>query len=394
MFDRATALGFANSRDKWRTQSSTPDPAAYDAYLQARLDLSGWADAPVQKALQGFQTAIDKDPNFGNAYAGLADAYITLAEHGAAPREASYRKAKDAAVKALQLAPGSAEAHAVLGQIALRQDWNFEVAERELRRAVELNPGGATFHLQMAVLLYYQGRFEEGLHEVDLARGADPHWTPVYRTESLLMHRSGQVARAIKAINKVTEQMPNWPSAYDQRAWLYWHVGRYADAIADWRHMAELENDTARVQLEDEGLKALTRGGIVAYARVRLKAIEGGRSYRHAETDFVPAEWYSIAGDHDKALADIEQMVARHDADALQLAVNPALSPLHNYPRFRAALTRVGLNPPPLPPSTQSAESSATGSNFRADSGVRQGRIASRAAVRETQARTVVDRTQ
>ena len=341
-------LGLSERGGKWLSQAAQPDPQAYKDYLQARLDLSGWADAPVQKSLQGFQKAIDEDPKFANAYSGLASAYVVLAEHDAAPREASYRKAQEAATKAVQLAPSTAEAHAILGQVALRKDWNFEVAEREMRRAIELDPSRAIYHLWLSVLLCFQSRFDESLQEIDLARAADPLWPPVYRTEAFLADRAGQVARAVQACEKHAALMPNWPPSYDQRAWAYWFAGRYEDAIADWRRMAQMENDTARMQLEDEGLQAFRRGGPSAYARVRLNAIQSGYAYHHAAMDFVPAEWYSIQGDYDKALAEVENMVTRHDPDALQLAVNPTLLPLHNRPRFVAALIRIGLNQPKL----------------------------------------------
>ena len=352
LFDQ---LGLAERGGKWRSQAATPDPQAYKDYLRARLDLSGWADAPVQKALEEFQKAIDEDPSYANAYAGRASAYVVLAEHDAAPREASYRKAQEAATKAVQLAPSTAEAHAILGQVALRKDWNFEVAEREMRRAIELDPSRAIYHLWLSVLLCFQSRFDESLQEIDLARAADPLWPPVYRTEVFLALRGGQVARAIQASEKHTALMPNWPPSYDQRAWAYWIAGRYEDAIADWRRMAQMENDTPRMQLEDEGLQAFRRGGPSAYARVRLSAIQSGYAYHHAAMDFVPAEWYSIEGDYDKALAEVEMMVTRHDPDALQLAVNPTLLPLHNNPRFVAALIRIGLNQPGVRSSTQVA---------------------------------------
>jgi len=348
VFDRGAALGFNERGGKWHTQSATPNPKAYQAYLQARLDLSGWSDAPVQKALEGFQKAIAEDPNFANAYAGLASAYVLLADHGTAPFEASYNKAEEAATKAVQLAPSTAEGHAILGEVALRRDWDFELSERELRRAVDLDPNRASLHLWLAVLLCYRSRFDEALHEIDLARNADPLWAPVYGTEAFLASAAGQSPRAIQATEKLIALMPNWPAAFDQRGWAYWDAGRYTDAIADWRHMAEMENDSARVRLEDEGLMAFRRGGVPAYAQVRLKAIQHGYAFRHASTDFVAAEWYTIAGDHDKAVTELEHMLARHDPLILQLAANLSFVPLHNDTRFRAILTRAGLSQPKL----------------------------------------------
>ncbi|MBV8674232.1 MAG: winged helix-turn-helix domain-containing protein [Acidobacteriaceae bacterium] len=343
LFDQ---LGLAEGNTKWRSQAATPDPQAYKDYLQARLDLSGWADAPVQKAVTEFEHAIREDPKFANAYAGIASAYVILAEHGAAPRESSYRKAGQAAQTAIELAPATAEAHAILGQVALRQDWNFNLAERELRRAVELDPNRALYRLWLSVLLADQSRFEESLNEIDLAQAADPLWAPIYRTEVFVANAAGQSPRALAAAEKLTTFMANWPLAYDQRGWTYWHAGHYVEAIADWRRMAEMENDSARMQLEDEGLEAFRRGGPSAYARVHLKAIRSGYPYKHAAMDFVPAEWYCISGDYGSALSEIDRMIAGHDPDVLQLAVNWTLLPLHDQPRFLASLVRIGINEP------------------------------------------------
>ena len=109
--------------------------------------------------------------------------------------------------------------------------------------------------------------------------------------------------------------------------------------------MALVEKDGARVALEDEGRKAFLQGGIPAYARTRLTAIHSGRNWAHPN-DFEPAEWYLNARDQKQALAAIKQMVDSHDPEALQLAVSPAYTRLHDNPEFRGLLTRVGLTLP------------------------------------------------
>lgn len=323
-----------------------PGPGAYEDYLQARYHLSLLTDDSMRQALREFQSALDQDPQFASAYAGMANAYAVLAEHEGAPRESSYRSARELAAKAATIDPSMAEAHAILGQVALRQDWNFELAEHELRRAVELEPNQAMYHIWLSVLLCDQSRFEESFHQIDLAHSADPLWPPVYMTETFLADSAGHLDRAIHAAEKLTSLLPNRPLSFDQLGWAYWRSGRYLEAIASWRRMAQMENDSARLKLEDEGLEAFRRGGVTAYARVRLKAIESGSPLAHVPMDFVPAEWYSIAGEHDRAIGALEDMVAHHDPDALQIAVNWTYLPLHKDPRFAALLVQVGLNPP------------------------------------------------
>jgi Tfp pilus assembly protein PilF len=157
-----------------------------EAYLRARYHLSQWTDDSVTESLSEFESAIAADPAFAKTYSGMASAHFVLAQHEAAPKQESYRLAKELAAKAIALDPSVAEAHAMLGQIAFNQDWNFPLAEKELRQAVELEPNQAIYHLWFSVLLCVQNRFEESLQQIDLAHSADSFWPPVYMTEIFL----------------------------------------------------------------------------------------------------------------------------------------------------------------------------------------------------------------
>jgi Tfp pilus assembly protein PilF/TolB-like protein len=327
-------------------RGNTESPRAYEAYLRARYHLSRWTDDSVAKSLDEFESAITDDPAFAKAYAGMASAHFVLAEHEAEPKQESYRKAKQLAAKAIALDPSLAEAHAMLGQIALNQDWDFFLAEKELREAVELEPNQAIYHLWFSVLLCIQDRFEESLNQIDLAHSADSFWPPVYMTEIFLAGAARQYPRSIDAGKKLIALMPGWSLAYDQMGLTQWYAGRHEEAIDSWRKMAMLEKDTARLKLEDRGLEALRRGGVAAYARVRIEAAKSGVHWAHAENDFDLAEWYVYAGLREQALQALETKVARHDPGALQIAINPPFDGLHQDLRFLALLSRVGLTLP------------------------------------------------
>jgi DNA-binding winged helix-turn-helix (wHTH) protein/Tfp pilus assembly protein PilF/TolB-like protein len=325
---------------------NTENPRAYEAYLRARYHLSQWTDDSVTKSLQEFESTIAEDPNFAKAYAGMASAYFVLAEHEAKPKPESYRKLKQLAEKAITLDPSVAEAHAMLGQVALNEDWNFSLAEKELRRAVELDPNQAIYHLWFSILLCVQGRFEDSLHQIDLAHSADSFWPPVYMTEIFLAGAARQYTRSIDSGEKLIKLMPDWPLAYDQLGLTLWYAGRYTEAIESWRKMAALEKDTARLNLETRGLEAFRRGGVPAYAQVRLDAAKSGTHWAHAENDFDLAEWYIYAGSREQALTALEAKVSRHDPGALQMAVTPSFDGLRQDSRFLALIARVGLSLP------------------------------------------------
>lgn len=343
--DIFTRLALAPNTERL-VHGNTENPRAYESYLRARYHLSQWTDESVIKSLQEFESAIAEDHNFARAYAGLASAYFVLAEHEAKPKQESYRKSRELAEKAISMNPSLAEAHAMLGQIALNQDWDFPLAEKELRQAVELEPNQAIYHLWFSVLLCVQGRFEESLHQIDLAHAADPFWPPVYMTEIFLTGAAHQYPRSIDAGKRLIALMPDWPLGYDQLGLTLWYAGRYPEAIDSWRKMALLEKDTARLTLEERGLEAFHRGGVPAYAQVRIEAAKSGAHWAHAENDFDLAEWYVYGGSREQALDALEADVARHDPKALQMAVNPPFDSLHQDPRFLALLARVGLSLP------------------------------------------------
>ena len=338
-------LDLATNREH-PSHGGTENPRAFEAYLRARYHLSQWTDESVIKSLQEFETAINEDPGFAKAYAGLASAHFVLAEHEVKPKLESFRKARELAEKAIQMDSSLAEAHAMLGQMALNQDWNFPLAEKELRQAVDLEPNQAIYHLWFSTLLCIENRFEESLQQIDLAHAADTFWPPVYMTEIFLAGAARQYSRSIEAGKKLIALMPDWPLGYDQLGLTLWYAGRYTDAIDSWRKMATLEKDNTRLDMENRGLEAFRRGGVPAYAQVRLEAIKSGAHFAHAENDFDVAEWSVYAGHREDALAALGAKVARHDPSVLQMAVNPPYDELHQDPRFLALLARVGISLP------------------------------------------------
>lgn len=326
-------------------EGSTEDQQAYNSYLQARDSVNRRSAPSITHALQLYQAAIDRDPNFALAYSGMATAHLALTDYPGNIEHLSL--ARQFANNALRLDPKLAEAHAVLGGVAFRLDWNPALAESELRHAVELEPHQAVYHAWLSEILTATGRFEEGLEEIDKAIADDPLWQDVYAIDVLVSGSARQNARMIDGAKTYVRLFPASSDARDLLAWSYFTAGRYKEAVEQWRLMASMENDQKRVALEDEGWEAFQRGGITAYATLRVNAIKNGvgNTTRHPN-DFVPSEWYALAGDRDSAVAELQSMVERHENDALDLAVNPMFANLHRDPRFLALLSRVGLTLP------------------------------------------------
>lgn len=328
-------------------RGSTNDTQAYAQYLQGRESARGRDRIALSQAIDHYRLAIQRDANFAQAYAGMATAHLAL-RYFDIPRAADHQnQAKQLAQKALLLDPRLAEPHAVLGDVAFRSIWDFNLGESELRRAVELEPHKAIYHTWLAALLADEGRSEEAQSEIDRAIADDPLWPSVYSVATFVAGVAHDNSRMLAYVRKYLTLVPDSAYSHNQLAWAYFSAKRYDDALAEWSRMAALDKDPDRIALESLGREAYRRGGILAYARVRLDAIEqqAPETGRHAN-DFVPAEWYAFAGQREKALLSLQRVVANHDREAVQLAVNPMFESLHSDPRFRALLHEVGL---PLP---------------------------------------------
>jgi len=332
------------------SNGSTADQQAYSAYLQAR-DWARQRTIPaLNSAVAQYSVAIGRDPGFARAYAGMATAHLCLASSGVSSLD-QYRQAQIFAQKALQLNPNLAEAHAVLGFIASRVDWDAAKGESELRQAVQLEPDQAAYHGWLAEFLAQESRFGEGFQQSDLAREDDPLWPHVYTYEQFVAASARDFPRQIQAARQHVNMLPDFPLARGRLAWALFVGGHYEEAIGEWRTMAVKEKDQERIALEDRGLAAFRRGGVNAYAAVRLSAITDhlDTAATHPE-DFQPEEWYAYTGNYGQAIALLEKKVEERDPTAFDMTVNPMFDNLHHDARFIALLKKVGLKISPAAP--------------------------------------------
>ncbi len=332
-------------RNRLNPVHSTENTQAYSSYLSARAELIQPTDEALDRAIHAFHHASELDGSFVQAFAGLGTAYLLRAEHSSLNREANYAAARIASATAVRLDPRDAEAHATLGFLDFRHDWNAIAAEIELKQAIDLEPGQALHRIMYALLLGNTGRFHESLDQIDLARAADPLWPPVYLSEIYLASAARKNTRALDAAQSLQKLMPAWPLAVDQGAWAFWYAGRYESAVREWIRMAKLEHDEARLTFEENGLNILHSNGVAAYSRLKLAAAKGPELWKHPN-DFQLAEWQLNAGERQQALESLQVMIHDHDPESLQFAASPAYLSLHNDPAFNALLIQIGL---PIP---------------------------------------------
>jgi len=326
-------------------KGSTNDPQAYELYLQGAFHMFEREPPSLRTAVAEFQQATVRDPRFAAAYAGMATAYLKLSAYDTNPQDGLLRKAEHFAQNAIQLDPSLAQAHAVLGCTAYKLDRDFSRGEAELRNAIRIDSTQAEYRNWLAVLLTEEGRFDEALEQLNLAHTSAPFWPSVYAMEGLVGVYARRNKTALGAASRYAELLPGLPIAHNTLAWVYFETGHYQEAVDEWRRMALLQNDRARMELEEKGMNLLKTKGIHAYAELRLAAIENKQGVGQVN-DFSPAEWYACAGRHDQAIAELERLTYAHDPYMLHVGVDPLFDSFHKDSSFLALLARSGVTIP------------------------------------------------
>ena len=319
------------------TRRGTTDVEAYRQYLLGRYHLNRWTDEGFWKARDHFQEAIRRDPNYAPAHAGMADVYHSLSGFNVVAPKDGFPKARQAAEQALRLDEGLAEAHTALAVVTLLHDWNPAQAEREFKRALELNPGYADAHMHYGLFLAFRGRFEEAIREAERALELDP-LSPA-RVSSLgeVLHLSRRFDEAAAQQRKALEMDPNFGFGH-------WSLGRaltgkglYDEAIAAFQKSIPLSGDSP-----DEPAELARAYALAGRRREALAIVDDlkRRSERRYIAPSVIASIYGALGDRDEAFSWLERAHAERDFVLVSLEVEPMFDPLRADPRFGELLAK------------------------------------------------------
>ena len=242
-------LRLTSHERKRLTKRYTQNAEAYQLYLKGRYYWNRRTQEGVKRGLEYFQHAIEKDPSYAPAYAGLADCYSLLgagAPTHLASKEAM-QKAKAAALKALEMDDTLAEAHTSLAFVRFRLDWDWVEAEREFRRAIELNPDYPTAHQWYAIYLAVMQRAEEAVREISRALELDPLSLTINSGVRRVLHLARQYEKAIEQLRKTVELDPNFPPAHFDLALAYSQQGMHEEAIQEVQKAVPFGADHAAV---------------------------------------------------------------------------------------------------------------------------------------------------
>lgn len=313
--------------------------AAYDSYLKGRFFWNKRTVQGFQQAVEYFQQAIAKDPSYARAYAGLADSYAMMSTYGVVPQNEFMPKARAAALRALEIDEKLAEAHASLALIAEQYDWDWQAAEREFRRAIQLDSNYATAHHWYAEFLAFQGRFDEALAESERARQLDPLSLIIAADNGAILYFSRQYDRAIEKFRTVLDMDPNFPRA---RLVIYAYIqkGQFTDALVE----------TEKWQRNDDGPWTWATEAYLYWKWARQdqsqRALNRLEQWTRAhKSDFNPMLVQAYAGmdKKDAAIALLQKAFATHANIIATLKVDPLFDSLRSDPRFQELARRAGL---------------------------------------------------
>jgi serine/threonine-protein kinase len=331
-----------SGEDKQRmTRGATEDRAAYQLYLQGRYQWNKQTLEGLQQSIDYFQQAVQRDPRYALAYAGQADSYAQLADFNVLPTREVLPKVKSAAAKSLELDEAGAEAHTSLAW-AKFHEWDWAGAEKEFKRAIELNPSYPTAHSWYGEYLMVQGRFDEAQAEMNRASELNPQAPALSLALGYRFYYAHQYPQAIDQIQKTLAMDATFVPAHVYVGRAYEQKGTYPEAIAEMRKALDLsEGDTNELAALGHTYAMSHQGGEAKKILDQLKE----RSQQTYVQPSLIAVIHVGLGDKNQAFDWLQKAYEDRSAGLLYLKVDPAFDGVRLDPRFIDLLRRVGLSP-------------------------------------------------
>lgn len=324
----------------------TQDTEANQLYMRGRYHWNKRSAIDLRKSTEYFQQAIEKDPTYAMAYAALSQAYILLPVYTNDSPHAAFPKARAVAIKALEIDESLAEAHTALATIHTDYEWNFDAAEKEYLRAIELNPNYATAHQWYGEHLASMGRYGEAVAALQRAQDLDPLSLIINTLLGVVLSYNDRPDLALDQLKKTLEMDPNFARAHFFLGETYERMDRFEEAADEFAKTAALTGNRPDDAAAMSGsLKtAYRRAGPRGYF---LKMAEILEAKRDSKTEPMPpltiiGRYYAEAGDKEKAILYLEKAFAVHEVSLIMLK-RPMFDPIKAEPRYRELLRKIGL---------------------------------------------------
>ena len=318
---------------------ATENAEAYQFYVKGRFYLAQRTREGLYKALDQFNQASAKDPNYALAYAGVADVYILLSDRGWVSNDEASPKIRNGVRRAMELDPTLAEPHAALAVLKEVADWDWAGAEAEYRKAIALNPNDATSHHWYSTLLENLGRTKEALDEIEKALALDPASPQINANHAGLLNDMHRYDEALVELNRLIAANPEFPVYYATRASVYRHLGNQDAYAADEVMTIQKVGRPERAEAFAAGYrKAKLKGACTALIEVMKND-----SQREYVSPFEIARYYGLMGDSDHTFEWLEKAFAERSGRMEYVKTEDSLEPFHSDPRYIDLLKRMSL---------------------------------------------------
>jgi len=339
----ALQVGVQSGEKRRLERKPTENLEAYKLCLKGRYYVEKLTKEGADKALEYFEGAIDLDPTYALAYAGLSDVYYRYSNVWWAPKEVM-PKARAAALKALELDESLAEAHTSFAVVKAFYDWDWLAAEKEFQRSIELNPGNASAHQMYGILLGARGWSEKALAELKLAQELDPLSTNIAVTAlwpfCFAPPSARQYDRAISELQKVIQFDPDFQWAHAVLGMLYREKKMFPEAIAELKQAVAMDDNAYNVAYLGS---VYAKAGMKAEAQKLLADLIKRSKSQHIAS-MALALLYAGMNEKDSTLVYLQKAYEARDEDMVRLNVEPLFDGLRGDPRFTALVRKMGLD--------------------------------------------------
>jgi serine/threonine-protein kinase len=319
----------------------TENLEAYTLYLKGRFFFNKFTENDLRHSLEYYAQALEMDPRYAKAHAGISDTWMNLADDWLPPREA-YPKSKAAARQALELDPELAEARTALGKVIGWFDWDFQRAEQELRQVIAADPQSAEAHFGLASILPPMGRGAEAVEAMRQACALDPLSAGYARWLARLLVFIGEYEEAIAQTRRTMDLDPTYSRAYLDLGNAYLAQGDADKALAAYRQGQIIEGSV--ISFNASSARALAAMGQEDEVRATLDELEELSSQRYIRTEIITAG-YAAIGEIDQAFTWLDKAYDSRSAGMIYIAVEPAYAALRPDTRFEDMVRKVGLTP-------------------------------------------------
>jgi len=311
-------------------------------YLKGRFYWEKRTPDGLNKAVDQFTQAIVHDPGYAPAYVGLADSYNLLREYTVMPASEAYPRALAAAQKAVELDDQSSEAHASLAFALVYGTWNVADADREFRRAIELNPNNAVAHHWYATYLATLGHTAEAVVEIEKAQALDPASKSILADKGNLLWAAGRRNEGTALLKQLEASEPDFVSPHRYLKSNYFVAGDYRNFLIEWRTEASLMRDKPALKLVDAAERGFSAGGAQGMLRSLLE--QQNNLYRRGLlSPYLLAQTHCLLGEKKETLQYLQIAYDKHDESTIQIQNDPSFSSLHDDPAYKNLIAHLGL---------------------------------------------------